>query len=146
MEKSPKLYQVVLDTSVLVAGLRSRRGASFALLELIGDSRWRMNVSPALLFEYEELARREAAQFWAEPDKVEAVIDFICANANKPRISYLWRPFLQDPDDEMLLELAVAARADFIVTHNVRDFQGAEKFGIGILTPGGFLKKLRQSQ
>lgn len=146
MQKGSKLYQVVLDTNVLVAGLRSRRGASFELLELIGDPRWRMNVSPAILFEYEEISRREAGQFWAEPDKVEAVIDFICANANKPRISYLWRPFFPDPDDDMLLELAVAAHADFIVTHNVRDFRGAEQFGIGILTPGEFLKQLRQSQ
>jgi predicted nucleic acid-binding protein len=46
-------YQVVIDTNILVAGLRSRRGASFRLLGQIGEHRWRPNLTVALLLEYE---------------------------------------------------------------------------------------------
>ena len=57
--------KVVMDTNVLIAGLRSRRGASFRLLELLGDARWQIHLSTALVLEYEEVARREAAHLWA---------------------------------------------------------------------------------
>jgi hypothetical protein len=43
----------------------------------------------------------------------------------------------------MVLELAVAAGCEAIVTHNVRDFTGAETLGVRILTPGKFLQELR---
>jgi predicted nucleic acid-binding protein len=127
---------------VLVAGVRSQRGSSFRLLDLVGDPRWQLNLSPALLFEYEAVMRREATRLWLEPERVEDLLDFLWAQARKPRIAYAWRPCLPDPDDDMILELAVAARANFIITHNVADFKGAERFGIGILSPRDFLKRL----
>lgn len=137
-----KPFQVVLDTSVLVAAVRSSQGASFRILQLVGDSRWELNLSPALLFEYEEVATIHARKFWPEPERLGDLLDFLIANSNRPRISYSWRPILRDADDDMVVELAIAARAEFIVTHNVRDFVGAERFGVGILTPAEFLRKL----
>lgn len=142
MPEAPGSYRVVLDTSVLISALRSQGGASFRLLQLVGDPRWHLSVSTALMFEYEAVARREAANFWASPEKIEDVLDFLCAQADRPRISYAWRPTLADPDDDMVLELAVAAQAHYIVTHNVRHFRRAEPFGVGILTPREFLQKL----
>jgi putative PIN family toxin of toxin-antitoxin system len=139
-----KPFQVVLDTSVLVAGVRSTQGASFRLLQLVGDDRWQINLSPALLFEYEEAAKPHADKLWAKPERFGDLLDFLARNGRRPRISYSWRPQLSDADDEMVLELAVAAQADFIVTHNVRDFAGAKPFGVGILTPSDFLKKLEK--
>jgi len=76
-----RVYQIVLDTSVLIAALRSRHGASFELLRLIGDERWQLHLSTALLLEYEAVARREAQEFWLQPDLIEAVLDYLCANA-----------------------------------------------------------------
>lgn len=137
-----KPFQVVLDTSVLVAGVRSSQGASFRILQLVGDPRWELNLSPALLFEYEEVAASHAKKFWPEPGRFSDLLDFLIANANRPRISYSWRPILRDADDDMVLELAIAAQAGFIVTHNLRDFVGAERFGVGVLTPAEFLRKL----
>jgi len=141
---SAKLFEVVLDTSVLVAAVRSTEGASFRLLQLVGDARWRINISPALLFEYEEAGRPHAEELWEKPERFGDLLDFLVRSGRRPRISYSWRPQLVDADDEMVLELAVAARADFIVTHNVRDFAGAERFGVGILTPAEFLKMLEK--
>ena len=134
--------QVVLDTSVLVAAVRSTRGASFRVLQLVGDARWKSNLSPGLLFEYEEIARPLVKEFWAHPERLDDLLDYLVAEANRPKISYTWRPVLRDADDDMILELAIAARADFIVTHNIRDFVGADRFGVGVLTPAEFLRKL----
>lgn len=55
---------------------------------------------------------------------------------------FRWRPFLRDADDEFVLELAIAANADYIVTYNLRDFVGAETFGIKVITPKDFLQIL----
>ena len=137
-----KPFQVILDTSVLVAAVRSSQGASFRILQLVGDPRWKLNLSPALLFEYEEVAASHAKKFWPEPERLNDLLDFLIANANRPRISYSWRPILRDADDDMVLELAIAAQAGFIVMHNIRDFVGAERFGVGVLTPAEFLRKL----
>ena len=144
MSKARTPIQVVFDTNVIVSALRSRHGASHKLLTLLGDGRWEINVSPALVLEYEEVAKRPAQELWANPSRVEDILDYLCAESNKPRIYYTWRPALPDPDDDLVLELAVAAGAEFIVTHNVADFKAAREFGIGILTPKAFLALLKE--
>jgi len=136
---------IVLDTSVLIAALRSRRGASFELLRLLGDERWRLHLSTALLLEYEAVTVREAQNFWLQPELVEHVIDYLCANAQEHAISFRWRPFLPDPNDDFILELAVAAGARYIVTHNVRHFAGVEAFGVDAITPAQMLVKLSEA-
>ena len=133
-----KVYQVVLDTNVLVAALRSRRGASFRLLSLIPDARWQLNVSVPLVFEYEDAAKRGGIGLSA--GEIDDVIDYICSVANRRTIFYLWRPVLPDPHDDHILELAVEAQADCIITYNRRDFRGVEHFGMEILTPAEFLR------
>ncbi len=134
--------QVVLDTNVLVAAIRSPQGASFRVLQRVGDARWKLNLSPGVLFEYEEIARPLVKEFWPRPERLDDLLDYLVAAANRPRISYTWRPVLRDADDDMILELAIAAHADFIVTHNIRDFSGAERFAVGVLTPADFLRIL----
>lgn len=137
------ILEVVIDTNVLIAALRSRRGASFELLRQVGDPRWRLHCSTALLLEYEEVSRRQAGELWARPELVERVLDYLAANAQEHGISFRWRPFLSDPDDDFILELAVSAGVRYVVTHNVRNFAGAEQFGIEVVTPAQMLLKLR---
>jgi predicted nucleic acid-binding protein len=55
---------------------------------------------------------------------------------------FLWRPYLKDPEDDMVLELAVTANCDFIVTYNIKDFKGAEEFGVEVITPQEFLERI----
>lgn len=136
------VYQVVVDTNVLIAALRSRRGASHRPLNLIGDGRWQMNLSVPLLLEYEDVAKRPDSGSLLSLGEIDDIFDFICAEANPREIFYLWRPFLPDSADDFILELAVESECDFIVTFNVRDFAGAEKFGIEVITPQEFLRKL----
>lgn len=139
-----KFLEAVMDTNVLIAALRSRRGASFELLRLIGDRRWRLHLSTALLLEYEEVARREAQHLWLHPRRVEDVLDFLAASSQEHAISFRWRPLLNDPDDDFILELAIAANARYIVTHDLRSFAGVDKFGVEAITPAQMLLKLQE--
>lgn len=137
--------RVVLDSNVLVAGLRSRAGASFRLLQLLRVGRFEIAVSVPLVLEYEAVLVRHATTLALSPDEVRAVLDFICSVAVLQSIHYLWRPQLRDPNDEFVLELAVAGECQAIVTHNRRDFVGAERLGIDILTPSQFLRQLESA-
>ncbi|MBC7226362.1 MAG: putative toxin-antitoxin system toxin component, PIN family [Thermoflexales bacterium] len=134
--------RIVLDTSVLVAALRSRRGASHRLLSLLGDERFEVSISVPLLLEYEAAAKRLLGIVPLTEEDIEAVLDYICAVARRWKLHYLWRPVLRDPKDEMVLELAVTANCEYIVTHNIRDFEGAEQFGIRVVTPKEFLREI----
>lgn len=135
-------YQIVLDTNVLLAGLRSRRGASYKLLTILNDNRWQLNISTTLVFEYEEILKRNQMQLGISLEDIDSVIDALCAIANKCNIFYLWRPFLNDPDDDFLVDLAVEAQADYIITYNQKDLQPALIFGIKIVTPKQFLQAM----
>ena len=131
-----------MDTSVWIAALGSRIGASFRLLGEIDSRRFVLNVSVPLILEYESVAKREAKRLGLTPEDIDDLIDYICTVAKPWPISYLWRPSLSDPGDEMVLELAVTARSSAIITFNEKDFAGASKFGIRILRPGAFLKEI----
>ena len=138
--------EIVLDTNVLISALRSRNRASFELLSRIGKPGWRLHISTALLLEYEDVARRTAMAAWANPARVEAVLQFIAANSVEHAISFRWRPFLSDPNDDFVLELAVSAGVRYIVTHNIRNFIGSDTLGVIAITPKEFLKTLRTIQ
>ena len=130
--------RVVLDTNVVVAGLRSRRGAAFRLLSEVGRGRFEIALSVPLVLEYEDALLRPGLTGLRQGE-VDVVLDYFCKVAHLQQIFYLWRPLVPDPKDDMLLELTVAARCQSIVTYNVRDFAGAEKFGLSVLAPGPFL-------
>lgn len=133
------MYQVVVDTNVLVAALLSSRGASHRLLRLVGDDRWRMNLSVPLVFEYEQTLKRVCRSEALTGGDIDDVLRYLCANANLRPVFFLWRPILPDPKDDFILELAVESRADFLLTFNAKDFAGAERFGIRVITPRDFL-------
>ena len=133
------MYSVVVDTNVVIAALRSRRGASFAILRQLGKG-WVPLISVPLILEYEAVGKREAQRLKIPESVVEAIIRAFCSIGRETDIQFRLRPFLPDPGDEFLLELAVAGQADAIVTHNVRHFAGIERFGIQVLTPREFLR------
>ncbi len=141
-----ELPRIVLDTNVLVAGMRSRQGASFRLLELLGTGRFEVAISVPLILEYEDVLMRHVRTVGFDETEISTVIDYICAVGQRQRIYYLWRPFLRDPKDDLVLELAVAANCEGIVTYNARDFTGVEQFGLWIMTPKEFLVGIGESE
>jgi putative PIN family toxin of toxin-antitoxin system len=134
--------QIVIDTNVFVAALRSRRGASYKLLTLIDSGKFAANVSVPLVLEYKDAAKRLIDQIALTTRDMDHILDYICVVARHHAVFYLWRPFLKDLKDDMVLELAVSARCDFIVTYNQRDFEGVEQFGISVITLKEFLRKI----
>lgn len=135
--------RVVLDTSVLVAAVRSRRGASFEILSRVGKGAFEIAVSVSLVLEYEDAMLRSLVESSLSDTGVRDLVDYLCEAGIHQQVFFLWRPVLRDTGDDLVLELAVAAACDAIVTHNVRDFRGAERFGLRVLTPGQFLQELR---
>lgn len=141
-----KIPSVVLDTNIIVAGLRSRAGASFRVLSLLHRRCFQPVISVPLILEYEDACKRMLGPGCALTARdIDIVLNALCAVARHQKVFFLWRPLLRDPKDDMVLELAVAAACNAIVTFNVRDFSGAERFGIQIITPGDFLNSLGAS-
>lgn len=136
-------FQIVIDTNVFLSALRSNQGASYLLLMLIGQSAlFEISLSVPLVLEYEDVAKRPGLISAFSEEDIDAVIDRLCLMGHRQSIFFLWRPFLKDPKDDMVLELAVEANCDFIITFNKKDFVGSEQFGIPALTPQEFLRKI----
>ena len=129
--------KIIIDTNVIVTALKSARGASNKLLQFFGDHKFVHHISVALIIEYEAVIKRLLPYLGEE--KINYLLDYICAASQHTKIYYLWRPQLSDPKDDMVLELAVAAKADFIVTYNIKDFELAKNFGVKIITPKNLL-------
>ena len=136
--------RVVVDTNVLVAALRSRRGRSNRLISLVGAGRFRTVITVPLVLEYEDAALRQEAFLSYSAEEVREIIDFICRAAEPTEVYYLWRPFLPDPKDDLVLEAAVAGRCDTIVTFDARHFRGVELFGLELRTPRAFLEEIER--
>ncbi len=135
--------KIVLDTNVLCSALRSRRGASSVLLRLLGTDAYEAHLTVPLYLEYSEQALRIVSAGIAERKTVDDILDYVCETMVLDTVHFLWRPFLRNADDDMVLEAAAAGGCSHILTHNTRDFRGVAEFGIAVLTPGQFLQLLR---
>ena len=130
---------VVFDTNVLIAALRSKRGSSYKLLISLVEDIYIPNVSVPLFVEYESVAKREGMLENLSAENTETILDYLLSKSNIREIFYLWRPFLKDPKDDLVLEVAVESQSEYIITFNKKDFKGIGKFGIEVLTPKEFL-------
>lgn len=137
---------VVLDTCILVAALRSNRGASHQILRALWSDQFDVALSVPLLLEYEAVLSRDSIGISLDEQGVGTLLDYICSIGKPHEIHFMWRPVLKDPSDEFVLELAVKANCQYIVTHNVKDFVGAEKFALDVIRPGAFLLALGEYQ
>ena len=135
--------RVILDTDVLYAGLYSSEGAFFQILRAIERGQIQIVISTPLLFEYEDVLNRKESELGLSEQEIEAILDNLCRLSDHQKIYFLWRPFLQDPKDDHILEVAVASQTNTIVTHNVRDFKGIDQFGIRTITPKQLLKEIK---
>ena len=131
---------VVIDTNVLVAALRSNKGASYKLLSLLPEGFYTPNISVPLFFEYEAVLKRKSMVPTLEAADIDDILDFVLSRSRIREIYFLWRPFLKDIKDDHLLEVAVESNSEHIVTFNVNDFKGIEKFGVKAVTPRDYLK------
>jgi putative PIN family toxin of toxin-antitoxin system len=140
------MRRIVLDTSVVVSGLRTRLGAGNAVLRLVAERRLVVLATPPLFLEYEDVLKRPEHRL-VHGLGIEAIDEFLAELAaliEPVEVHFQWRPQSKDPNDEMVLETAINGRADALVTYNLADFAGAaERFRIPVLRPSELLKKVK---
>jgi putative PIN family toxin of toxin-antitoxin system len=139
------MRRIVLDTSVVVSGLRTRLGAGNAVLRLVAERRLVVLATPPLFLEYEDVLKRPEHRL-VHGLGIEAIDEFLAELAaliEPVEVHFQWRPQSRDPNDEMVLEAAINGRADALVTYNLADFAGAaERFRIPVLRPSELLSEL----
>lgn len=136
---------IVFDTNVIISALKSTKGASFRLLSLVRDGVIRPAVSAPLMFEYDDVASRPGLLTHLLPSDIAGFLDWFVSISSQHKIHYLWRPLLRDAKDDMVLEAAVTASADYLVTFNVSDFDRASSLGVRVITPPQLLEKIQSS-
>jgi putative PIN family toxin of toxin-antitoxin system len=137
-----KIIQAILDTNVLFAGLYSSAGVSFQILKAVDEGRIQPVISISLLFEYEDVLKRNKENLQLNDEEIDIILDNICALSKFQKIYFLWRPYLKDSGDDHILEVAISSQTQTIVTHYLRDFVGVEKFGVRAITPKQLLKEI----
>ena len=128
--------RIVIDTNVIVSGLRSTKGASFRVLRGVQTGVVKPVVSVALFLEYQDVLPRPGllpAQM--PPHAILAFLDAFLLKSELQDIFFKWRPWLPDPKDECVLDTAVAAGCIPIVTSNLKDFRPAPRLGVRVMTP-----------
>ena len=141
---------VTLDTNVVYQALHSRNGASFYILQLVRTRQIELALSVPVYLEYQDVLQRDKtlAALGLTKTDVGAFL-WLLAYLGKPHdIFYLWRPNLRDEADNMLLELAVASRSQWLITNNIRDFSVGNELrhdGLSIGTPAQFVSLWRQN-
>jgi putative PIN family toxin of toxin-antitoxin system len=139
-------YRVTLDTNVLVAGTRSRNGASFQVLSAWLEGRYRVCASVPLWIEYEATLTRSdvAAGHGLSQEQIHVLLDAWAKNVIPVELHYTWRPQVRDPKDEMVFDTALNGHADALVTFNQTDFiAAAKRFELPLWHPRDLLQRLR---
>ncbi len=137
---------MILDTDVIIAAVRSTKGASAEIIRRVLRREIPIEMSVAIALEYEAVATRVEHLRAGEISTQEAgnLIDALIALATPIDINFRWRPQLRDADDEMVFEAAINALDPTIITFNRKDFKmAANKFDVTVLTPAAFLEGLK---
>jgi len=111
-------------------------------LSLVGTGHFEICLSVPLVLEYEDVAARDLGALGPTKAQVADILDYLCSVAVRQEIFYLWRPILRDPKDDLLLELAVAAQCQDVITYNLKDFAGCERFGVRARRPHELLAEI----
>lgn len=141
------MLKIVLDTSVVVAGLRTRLGAGNAVLRLIAAKKVRLLATPPLFLEYEDVLKRPEHRLvhGLSVDEIDEFLAELAALIEPVDVHFQWRPQTRDPNDEMVLEAAINGQADAVVTYNVSDFAEAqERFGVLVMTPSDLMNRVKR--
>ena len=135
--------RIILDTNVLVSALRSDMGASYKIISQLPSEHFQIALTVPLYLEYQAVLTRPENMIGASNlNDIFNFLRYLCSIAHQQKVFFLWRPRLGDPEDDMVLEAAIASQSRYIVTHNLRHFSDRgieEQFGITPVSPQNFL-------
>jgi putative PIN family toxin of toxin-antitoxin system len=135
---------VILDTNIVLSGLQSSQGLSYKILQKIANEEIQIGISVPLILEYEKVLKDHLDRSIFSDEDIDEVINYLCKVGKPIKVFYLWRPFLRDPYDDHVLEVAIAGKCEFIITYNKKDFIGIEDFGIHAVSPKEYLDRWRR--
>lgn len=137
---------IVVDANVVLSAFRSSNGASHILVRKMIGGTVPFSVSPAVALEYEDLLKRPGIlgdNPWVRHDEIDTVLDAVFSRARLVSPWFRFRPFLNDPKDDLYIECALAAGANVIVSSD-RHFHhpAVEAFGLKVIRAGEFVAEL----
>ncbi len=135
---------VVIDTNVWISALISKDGFSRDIIRLALNNKISPQISTSLFLEYETVMKRQKIQDLSSltPEEQNELFQAFLSTCKWNEIFYLWRPNLNDKDDDFLVELAVASNSKVIITDNKKDIDSGElKFNFEVFTPAEFLER-----
>ena len=139
--------KIVLDTNVLFQAIHSEKGASHKILPLIRSGELTLLISTAVITEYEEVLKRNSRELNLTKKNVDDLLVYFAYIGKRIIPHYLWRPNLQDEDDNIFVELALNGNADWLITQNISDFRNnaeLKSYDLKIDTPSNFMKYWRK--
>jgi len=137
-----KSLLAIIDTNVLLSGLKSQKGQSYKLLQKLLNDEFEIAISVPLVLEYEAILKKKLDRTIFTDEDIDSVINYLCKIGKQVKIFYLWRPFLKDPFDDHIIEVALSANCKYIITYNKKDFIEVEQFGVKVLTPYDFIERM----
>ena len=137
-----KIPIVVIDTNIILSALKSKNGRSNQLLRIIDTGKFDFAISVPLILEYEAILKKHLNRNYYSDKDIDDFINYLCYIGKKIKLFYLWRPYLKDPHDDHILELAIHSISKWIITYNKKDFKEAEHLGIIALSPAEFINKI----
>lgn len=136
---------IVVDANVFLSALRSSQGASHQILHCMLTGEIAFALTPAVALEYEDVVKRSG--LLGQPpalrmNEVDVVLDALFSRAHIVSPYFRFRPFLDDPKDDIYIECALSAGAELIVTSD-RHFQhpAVHAFGLSVMRAAEFWQR-----
>ena len=131
---------IVVDTNILISSFLKPFSDTAKILRMILENKLRIAIDLRILIEYEEVLKRQ--EFMFDKNKIKLVISFLRKNGIFINALPLENS-LPDEDDDPFLEVAVSAKADYLITGNIKHFPQKLCKNISIATPNKFLKEFK---
>ncbi len=141
----PEILRVVIDTNHIMSAILSDRGASSKLIDWMTKEvdYFTLLISESIRKEYDTVSG------WLVPDtkrnEMRRILDILYDRAEIVN-AIIRLNVCPDESDNRFLECAVAGKADYIVTKNIRDFPPTEYQGVKIVRIAKFLNVLESME
>ena len=136
------MLRVVFDTNIVVSAVLYEKSLPALLVSLGLEDKVRFFVSPALLNEYEAVLKRP--RFKLGQRQITQLMGKINRKASIVIPTKRLKVLKTDEPDNRILECAIKAKADFIITGNKRHFPFEEFKGSKIVTPREFINSISE--